>query len=228
MAKVTIVFGVLLIDSWVWSAISAPAAASHRAHSHVVRACPGLLWISGNQPHESRRKLFMHINVTIGLLGFLEQPVDDAQLRSHRSLGLGRRLRSRWPQSYTWPACCSSTSILCVRSFIARPPREDPPPQKGQRMGTMRGGGLGMGMRAERIAGPAAVRAPAQAGPSRRKKKPSLKKVWPQIGALVAPRMGFCSCGPRAHGHQPRRRPGDAVYLEAAARQGAFPDASAP
>jgi ABC-type multidrug transport system fused ATPase/permease subunit len=52
-------------------------------------------------------------------------------------------------------------------------------------MSTMRGGGLGMGMRAERTTG-RAVRA-GQAEPS--KKKPSLKKMWPQLKALVMPRM---------------------------------------
>lgn len=58
-------------------------------------------------------------------------------------------------------------------------------------MSTMRGGGMGMGMRAERTTG-RAVRA-GQAEPP--KKKPSLKKMWPQLKSLVAPRMGLLLFG---------------------------------
>src|ERR1700732_1815469 len=57
-------------------------------------------------------------------------------------------------------------------------------------MGTMRGGG--MGMRAERTPHGRTARA-GQADPP--KKKPNLKKLWPQIKLLVAPRKGLLVVG---------------------------------
>src|SRR5579863_536812 len=60
-------------------------------------------------------------------------------------------------------------------------------------MATMRGGGVGMGMRAERTSG-RAMRAGATGGDAP-KKKPSLKKMWPQLRSLVAPRMPLLLAG---------------------------------
>jgi subfamily B ATP-binding cassette protein MsbA len=59
-------------------------------------------------------------------------------------------------------------------------------------MGTMRGGGLGMGSRAERSPRGGGARA-GQVEPPKR--KPSLKKLWPQIKALVKPRLGLLFAG---------------------------------
>jgi ABC-type multidrug transport system fused ATPase/permease subunit len=60
-------------------------------------------------------------------------------------------------------------------------------------MATMRGGGLGMGMRAERTTGRSIRAGATQAEPP--KKKPSLKKMWPQLRSLVAPRAGLLLLG---------------------------------
>jgi len=59
-------------------------------------------------------------------------------------------------------------------------------------MGTMRGGGMGMGMRAERSPRHGNARASQGDTP---KKKPNLKKLWPQIWALMAPRKGLLLAG---------------------------------
>ena len=59
-------------------------------------------------------------------------------------------------------------------------------------MGTMRGAGMGMGMRAERTSHGGRARAGQPEPP---KKKPSLKKLWPQIKSLVAPRKGLLVLG---------------------------------
>ncbi len=59
-------------------------------------------------------------------------------------------------------------------------------------MGTMRGGGMGMGMRAERTPHGRA-RAPGKQNSQRR--KIDVKKLWPQIRALVAPRKGLLMAG---------------------------------
>jgi subfamily B ATP-binding cassette protein MsbA len=52
-------------------------------------------------------------------------------------------------------------------------------------MGTMRGGGMGMNMRAERTPHGRGARGGQDEPP---KRKPDLKKLWPQIWTLVAPR----------------------------------------
>jgi ABC-type multidrug transport system fused ATPase/permease subunit len=57
-------------------------------------------------------------------------------------------------------------------------------------MGTMRGGG--MGMRAERAPGGRSARAGQADQP---KRKVNVKKLWPQIRALVAPRLGLLFIG---------------------------------
>ena len=54
------------------------------------------------------------------------------------------------------------------------------------------------------------------------KRKPDLKKLWPQVWALVAPRKGLLRGRHGPDGHQPRGRPGVALHLQAAAGQGAF------
>jgi len=59
-------------------------------------------------------------------------------------------------------------------------------------MSTMRGGGMGMGLRAERSGHGRGGRAGAADTP---KKKPSLKKMWPQIRGLIAPRLGLLLVG---------------------------------
>jgi ABC-type multidrug transport system fused ATPase/permease subunit len=59
-------------------------------------------------------------------------------------------------------------------------------------MGTMRGGGLGMGTRAERTPYGRNLRG-AQLGPDKR--KISVKKLWPEIRTLIAPRKGLLLAG---------------------------------
>jgi len=59
-------------------------------------------------------------------------------------------------------------------------------------MGTMRGGGLGMSMRAERSPHGRSARS-VQADPPKR--KPNLRKLWPEIWALVSPRKGLLLFG---------------------------------
>ncbi len=60
-------------------------------------------------------------------------------------------------------------------------------------MATMRGGGVWTGMRAERSSGRVMRAGASQA--ELPKKKPSLKKMWPQLRSLVAPRMGLLLFG---------------------------------
>ena len=50
------------------------------------------------------------------------------------------------------------------------------------------------------------------------KRKPSLKKLWPQVWALVAPRKGLLVIGMGLMVHQPRGGSGVALHQQAAAR----------
>jgi len=59
-------------------------------------------------------------------------------------------------------------------------------------MGTMRGGGMGINMRAERTPHGRGARAGQADLP---KPKPNLRKLWPEIKALVAPRLGLLLAG---------------------------------
>jgi subfamily B ATP-binding cassette protein MsbA len=59
-------------------------------------------------------------------------------------------------------------------------------------MGTMRGGGMGMGMRAERSPHGRSARSGQADLP---KKKPDLKKLWPEVWALIYPRKGLILIG---------------------------------
>jgi len=59
-------------------------------------------------------------------------------------------------------------------------------------MGTIRPGGMDMSRRAERSPHGRSARA---GQPDLPKPKPSLKKIWPQIKSLVAPRIGLLIAG---------------------------------
>ncbi len=71
MAKVTLVFAVLLavlgVGFYLGTGSKAPTALIPTWFGLAL----GVFGILAISPDESRRKLFMHINVTIGLLGFL-------------------------------------------------------------------------------------------------------------------------------------------------------------
>lgn len=71
MAKITIVFGILLI---LLSAAAYPTIGHHFFHALIPGIFGLILVILGalaNSPDPKRRMLFMHIAVTVGLLGFL-------------------------------------------------------------------------------------------------------------------------------------------------------------
>ena len=120
MAKVTIVFGVLLI---LLSAIAYTLLGqhSHGLHSLIPGAFGLMLVVFGalaNTPVAKKRMLFMHIAVTVGLLGFIGS-------------GVMVILAFVWADGGPFPVpaaveaqgtMCGLCAIfvgLCVRSFIA-------------------------------------------------------------------------------------------------------------
>jgi TRAP-type C4-dicarboxylate transport system permease large subunit len=115
MAKVTLVFAVLLIilgAGFYFGTGSKAPTALIPAWFGVALGFFGLLAIS---PSESRRKLYMHINVTIGLLGFL-----GAAGRAISVLASGRTPdQVALIAQFLVAGLLLIYVILCVRSFIA-------------------------------------------------------------------------------------------------------------
>lgn len=115
MAKVTLVFAVLLmilgIGFYLGTGSKAPTALIPTWFGLAL----GVFGVLAISPSESRRKLFMHINVTIGLIGFL-----GAAGRALYAMTSGRT-----PDQLALTAQLLMAGllliyiILCVRSFIA-------------------------------------------------------------------------------------------------------------
>ncbi len=118
MAKLTLVFAVLLIALGLVGFLgtgSAHPTALIPTWFGLALGIGGLLAIS---PSESRRKLFMHINVTIGLLGFLGAAIEAVRGYIHAaSAGLAPDLIAL-ASKMTMSGLMLIYVLLCVRSFI--------------------------------------------------------------------------------------------------------------
>jgi peptidoglycan/LPS O-acetylase OafA/YrhL len=126
MAKVTIVFGVLLVALGLVGFFGTGGihyTALIPTWFGLALSAGGILAIS---PSEARRKLFMHINVTVGVLGLLGAIAAALQGYGHaRSLGVD-------PDYIALAAKLTMAVLLliyvnlCVRSFIqARRSRQE-------------------------------------------------------------------------------------------------------
>jgi hypothetical protein len=119
MAKVTLVFAILLVAlgaaGWLGSGRMYPTALIPLWFGLAL----GIFGILAISPSEGRRKLFMHVNVTIGLLGFIGALVEGI-------LGYGKPpmpgsehfLITAETSKLTMAALMLIYVILCVRSFI--------------------------------------------------------------------------------------------------------------
>jgi hypothetical protein len=119
MAKVTLVFAALLIALGLAGYLgtgSQHLTALIPAGFGVLLGIFGFLAIS---PSEGRRKLFMHVNVTIGLLGFLGGTIEGIRGYVHATS------EGMTPDPIALAAKAAMAAlmliyvILCVRSFIA-------------------------------------------------------------------------------------------------------------
>lgn len=118
MAKVTVVFGILLVLLGVVGFVS---TGSTHYTSLIPSAFGMLLAIFGllaHTPDPSKRKLYMHVAVTIGLLGFLGTATS---LISFVQLMQGRPFP--YPAAVEAKAAMAALTliyvVMCVRSFIA-------------------------------------------------------------------------------------------------------------
>jgi hypothetical protein len=118
MARVTLLFAVLLIALGLVGFLgtgSLHPTALIPTWFGLALGIGGLLAIS---PSESRRKLFMHINVTIGLLGFLGAAVEAVRGCLHAaSAGLAPD-QIALASKLTMSGLMLIYVFLCVRSFI--------------------------------------------------------------------------------------------------------------
>ena len=119
MAKVTLVFAVLLVGLGLAGYLgtgSLHPTALIPAWFGLALGIFGFLAIS---PSERRRKLFMHINVTIALLGFLGAAAEAIRGYVHaQSAGMPPD-EVALASKATMAGLLLVYVILCVRSFIA-------------------------------------------------------------------------------------------------------------
>ena len=119
MAKVTLVFAALLIALGLAGFLdtgSQHPTALIPAGFGVLLGIFGLLAIS---PNEGRRKLFMHVNVTIGLLGFLGGAVEAVRGYAHAKAAGVEPDQIALAAKSTMAGLLLIYVIFCVRSFIA-------------------------------------------------------------------------------------------------------------
>jgi hypothetical protein len=117
MAKLTMLFGVLLI----FLSVGAYLTGVHYWHTFIPSIFGLLLLVFGllaNTPDPKRRMIFMHIAVTVGLLGFLGTIpgiIGVVQMAAGHSV---LRPEAAKVQALMG-AICLFFVLLCVRSFIA-------------------------------------------------------------------------------------------------------------
>jgi hypothetical protein len=119
MAKITIIFGVLLI-------ILGLVGFFGTGSTHYTALIPtwlglalGIFGFAAISPNERRRMLFMHINVTIGLLGLLGAAGRAAQSYLYASAHAKSPDEIALAAQLTMALLLLIYVILCVRSFIA-------------------------------------------------------------------------------------------------------------
>jgi hypothetical protein len=122
VAKLTIVFGVLLMVLGVAFFVATGSA-------HPTALIPlwfglllGLCGVLANTPDARRRMLWMHIAVTIGLIGFVF-PGARAGMAIARWIGgaltATAAARNAVHEELAMALLCLVFTVLCVRSFIA-------------------------------------------------------------------------------------------------------------
>jgi 4-hydroxybenzoate polyprenyltransferase len=116
MAKVTLVFAVLLAALGVVGYMGSGSRYPTAMIPLYFGVALGVFGILAINPNEGRRKLFMHINVTIGLVGFIGGLVE-AILGVHKPVVAGALISAEMSKSLL-AALMFIYVVLCVRSFI--------------------------------------------------------------------------------------------------------------
>ena len=118
MAKVTLFFAVALIALGLIGYLGTGSLHATALIPTCWGLALGLFGLLAMSPSEARRKLFMHINVTIGLLGFLGATVEAIRGYVHDT-SLGHEPNQiALASKATMAGLLLVYVILCVRSFI--------------------------------------------------------------------------------------------------------------
>ena len=119
MAKMTLFFAAVLIVLGVAVFVATGSHAPTALIPAYFGVVLGILGMLANTPDIKRRMLFMHIAVTIGLLGFLFPGVraagDILQLLQNKTV---LRPIAMW-EELAMAVICLVFVLACVRSFIA-------------------------------------------------------------------------------------------------------------
>ena len=119
MAKVTLIFAGLLIALGL---VGYVGTGSQHPTALIPAGFGVLLGIFGGlaiSPSEARRKLFMHVNVTIGLIAFLGGTAEGVRGYVHASSAGLQPDMVALASKLTMAGLMLIYVILCVRSFIA-------------------------------------------------------------------------------------------------------------
>ena len=119
MAKVTLVFAVLLIALGLVGYLGTGSLHPTALIPAWIGLALGIFGLLAISPNEGRRKLFMHINVTIGLLGFLGGAAEAVRGYVHAKAAGLEPDQIALASKATLAGLLLIYVILCVRSFIA-------------------------------------------------------------------------------------------------------------
>jgi len=119
MAKVTLFFALLLVALGLVGYMGTGSLHPTALIPAWIGLALGLFGFLAISPNEGRRKLFMHVNVTIALLGFLGGAVEAVRGYLHaKAAGIEPDLIAL-TSKVTLTGLLLIYVILCVRSFIA-------------------------------------------------------------------------------------------------------------
>lgn len=118
MAKLTLFFAVVLIALGLIGFIGTGSTHPTALIPAALGVLLGIFGALAVSPNESRRKLFMHINVTLGLLGFLGTLMGLVQWFQMLA-GATVKNPPATESKAAMALICLIYVALCVRSFIA-------------------------------------------------------------------------------------------------------------
>jgi hypothetical protein len=119
MAKITLIFALLLVALGLIGYIGTGNVHPTALIPAWIGLALGIFGFLAISPNESRRKLFMHINVTIALLGFLGGLIEAIRGYVHaKSAGMAPD-EIALASKLTLSGLLFIYVLLCVRSFVA-------------------------------------------------------------------------------------------------------------
>ena len=119
MAKVTVVFAILLIVLGLAGYFGTGAQHATALIPTWFGTALGMFGLLAMSPDEGRRKLFMHISVTVGLIGFIGAAVESVRGYVHAAHAGQQPDMIALASKLTMTGLLLIYVLLCVRSFIA-------------------------------------------------------------------------------------------------------------